>query len=248
MKLTYGQIKALWIANGGAPSRADIMAAIAMAESGGNTEAHNTTPPDDSVGLWQINYFGSLRQGRTSAYGAPDKLLKDAPAQARAAIDISNNGQNLRPWSTFNDGAYQKYLDPSTPAADTLPLPGSPDYQPPHESEIGKDCLINIPVAGCVFKKSWGYALLGAIEIGAAGVVVLFGVAILVGGSVVRALPNPVLQGLSTGVGVRVPARGVARATPAEVESAPPTVVVESSRPTPQRDAIERPQREAITR
>jgi len=261
VKLSYGDIKALWIANGGAPSRADIMAAIALAESGGNTEAHNTRAPDDSVGLWQINYFGSLRQGRTSAYGTPEKLLKDPAAQARAAIDISSNGQNLQPWSTFTSGAYQKYLDPSVPPS-TLPLPGSPGYTPPTSADLGGsqatagDCLISAPVVGCLFQKSWGFALLGGLELGVAGVVVLFGVAILVGGAAARALPSPVLQGLATGAGVRAATRPVATvpaapAAPTSAVESSPTIVVESSRQAPQapqRDAIERPRREAITR
>lgn len=187
VKLSYGDIKALWIANGGAPSRADIMAAIALAESGGNTEAHNTTAPDDSVGLWQINYFGGLRQSRTSQFGTPEKLLKDPAAQARAAIVVSSNGQNLTPWSVFLHGTYKKYLDPSIPAS-TLPLPSS--GQSPTAEDLGApsatsgDCLISLPVVGCVLPKSGAYAVLGAVEIGAAGLIILFGVAILVTGSV----------------------------------------------------------------
>ena len=187
-RLSYGQIKQLWIANGGAPSRADIMAAIAMAESGGNVAAHNPNPPDDSWGLWQINYYGALRQPRTSAYGSPERLAADPNAQARAAIDISNNGQNLQPWSTFTDGAYKKYLSPSTPADPSAPVQsiGLGDL-PPGTSGTGtteQGCLIPLPLNTCLLNQHQGYAALGAIELGVGGLLILGGIAILLTGGI----------------------------------------------------------------
>ena len=94
---TYQQIEKLWTDNGGNPLAAPIMAAIAIAESGGSSTAHNTKPPDNSVGLWQVNYYGSLAPSRTSQYGTPDQLLADPNRQAQAAISISSNGTNLKP-------------------------------------------------------------------------------------------------------------------------------------------------------
>lgn len=110
MRMTFEQIRELWLVNYGAPEWADTMAAIALAESGGRTDAHNATPPDDSYGLWQINYLGKLNAPRTERYGTPEQLLADPDRQARAAIDISSNGRNLRPWSTFTNGAYRRHL------------------------------------------------------------------------------------------------------------------------------------------
>ena len=98
--LTFGQIEALWISNGGDPAWAPTMAGIALAESGGNTASLNNNPGtgDYSVGLWQINYFGDLLSGRTAAYGSPAALQADANAQARAAISILGGGPGITAW------------------------------------------------------------------------------------------------------------------------------------------------------
>jgi hypothetical protein len=82
--------------------------AIALAESGGRPTAHNRTPPDDSYGLWQINYYGNLRASRTAAYGPPEGLF-DPEKAARAAFAISSGGRNFTPWTTYTSGAYLLY-------------------------------------------------------------------------------------------------------------------------------------------
>ena len=107
--LTNAQIQALWIANGGKPSAAPLMAAIAQAESGGNVSAHNTKAPDNSVGLWQINYYGGLNAPRTQSFGTPAALLSDANKQAKAAVSIYNS-QGLSAWSTYTSGSYKQFL------------------------------------------------------------------------------------------------------------------------------------------
>src|ERR1019366_6965815 len=98
--LSFNQIQALWISNGGNPGWAPLAAGIAIAESGGNYTSLNNTPAtgDYSVGLWQINYYDGLLASRTAAYGSPAALQGDANAQAKAAIKLSNNGSNLGPW------------------------------------------------------------------------------------------------------------------------------------------------------
>lgn len=113
-QLTFGQIRDLWLSVGGPTGAADTAAAIAIAESGGRTDAHNPVPPDDSYGLWQINYLGNLRAPRTARYGAPAALLADPMLQARAALDISGGGTNFKPWSTFTSGAYLRYMPNKT--------------------------------------------------------------------------------------------------------------------------------------
>jgi hypothetical protein len=98
------------------------MAAIALAESGGNDQAANTTPPDASYGLWQINYYGPLYPSRVLAYGTPQQLLASPQRQAAAAVNIAAGGAGLHAWSTYSSGAYLRYLSglPSTvPAAST---------------------------------------------------------------------------------------------------------------------------------
>lgn len=90
--------------------------AIAGAESGYNPTSHNTKPPDDSVGLWQINYYGNLRPGRTATYGPPEALL-DPTANARAAYAISSGGNNFGAWTTYTSGAYRSHLSEAAAAA-----------------------------------------------------------------------------------------------------------------------------------
>jgi hypothetical protein len=69
---------------------AQALAGIAMAESSGNTADLNddSTTGDYSVGLFQVNYFDKLREGRTQAYGSPEQLAQDPLQQAAAAIAI----------------------------------------------------------------------------------------------------------------------------------------------------------------
>lgn len=88
-----GQLESLWIDNGGNPSSAFIAAEIAEAESGGNATAIS---PTNDRGLWQINYPS---HGPILATFNPD-------GNARAAIEISDNGTDWQPWTTFQTGAY----------------------------------------------------------------------------------------------------------------------------------------------
>lgn len=92
---TYAQLMSLWIQAGGSKLNAAMAAAIAMAESGGNP---NSTDDDSNGtadrGLWQIN----STHGSLSSY--------DPLTNARAAVQLSNNGTTWRPWCTaYSDGA-----------------------------------------------------------------------------------------------------------------------------------------------
>lgn len=126
--LSFAQLEQLWLQAGGSQASAPVAAAIALAESGGHPSSLNNTPStgDYSVGLWQINYFGNLYPGRTAAFGPPDALT-DPLANARAAVTVSNGGNNFDPWSTFLSGAYKQYL-PATATlvskSDPFGLPG----------------------------------------------------------------------------------------------------------------------------
>lgn len=93
--LSVDEIKALWIQAGGNPQNAAIAAAVALAESAGKTDAAPVNG-NGSVdrGLWQIN----------SVHGAQSTL--DPLGNARAAVAISDNGANWKPWCTaYTDGA-----------------------------------------------------------------------------------------------------------------------------------------------
>jgi Lysozyme like domain len=86
----------LWEAEGGSPSEAFTAAEIAMAESSGQQNATNGNSNGTvDRGYWQVNSVW----GPLSTY--------DPAANARAAIQISQNGANWGPWTTYNSGAYQ---------------------------------------------------------------------------------------------------------------------------------------------
>jgi hypothetical protein len=93
------ELEQLWRDAGGDPSEAHLAAAIAMAESGGRSDAvgHNPNGTVDR-GLWQVN----------SIHGAGSTL--DPADNARAAVAISRNGTNFTPWVTFTHDKHLRYL------------------------------------------------------------------------------------------------------------------------------------------
>jgi LysM repeat protein len=86
-------LEALWEAAGGSYAEAFIAAEIAMAESGGQQYALS---PTNDYGYWQIN----------GSHG-PAMATFNPIGNARAAITISNDGQNWDQWTTYVTGAYQ---------------------------------------------------------------------------------------------------------------------------------------------
>lgn len=92
------------------PDNAKKAAAVAWAETKGNPNAHNTTPPDDSWGLWQINLYGNLASRvHTLGLKAPSDLLNPV-TNAKAMAVISAHGTNFGPWSTYGGADYQAAL------------------------------------------------------------------------------------------------------------------------------------------
>ena len=102
-RYSYGQLKTLWVLAGGAPSLAPTMAAIAMAESGGLTSAHN---PSGASGLWQIEIPVNAQYVPGGAANVYNPL-----ANARGAVAIERV-QGLGAWVTYSSGAYRQYLQP----------------------------------------------------------------------------------------------------------------------------------------
>lgn len=114
-----------------------ILAAIAGPESGYDMHVINDTPStgDYSVGLWQINYLGSLYAERSAAYGTPLEMVRDGlHRQARAAAGVYAS-QGFMAWSTtYTSGAWRQYVGGGgplgSPGGGTLPSPpvnGGPD-------------------------------------------------------------------------------------------------------------------------
>ncbi|MFC0431737.1 type VII secretion target [Kutzneria buriramensis] len=96
--------------------------AVALAESHGDTGIHGdvnlqTGTWGPSVGLWQIR---SLNPGHGTA---AEQALRNAQANAdpatnaRHAYQISHQGNNFRPWSTYTNGAYRNYLNQARTAS-----------------------------------------------------------------------------------------------------------------------------------
>jgi hypothetical protein len=80
------------------------MAAIAWVESAntGIPNIVNNTPAtgDYSVGLWQINYYGSnASRASNPIFGSPSSLAQNVAQQARAAAYLWANGAGLSNWA-----------------------------------------------------------------------------------------------------------------------------------------------------
>lgn len=89
-----GQLARLWMQAGGDPGQAQLMAAIALAESGGNPGAQN---PSGATGLWQI--LGNPFPGN-----AMDPLTN-----ARMAV-AKYQSQGLGAWEAYTRGMHQQYM------------------------------------------------------------------------------------------------------------------------------------------
>ena len=91
--MTYSQVENTWVQAGGNPQAASMAAAIADAESGLNPNSNRTNPDGTtSIGLWLIPKNGTPP-------GSTDPI-----ANARAAIQLSNNGTDWTQWcSAWSD-------------------------------------------------------------------------------------------------------------------------------------------------
>jgi len=90
-----------------------ISIAVALAESQGWTRAVliNTDCSRDR-GVWQINSYWHSE--------VPDDQAFDPAGCATAAYNISSGGSNWTPWTTYNNGAYQQYMDRARSAANQV--------------------------------------------------------------------------------------------------------------------------------
>lgn len=93
-------LEQLWINNGGPPAVAQTMAAIALAESGGNVGAVNKQ--SGAAGLWQI---------LPSAHPQFDvnRLTTDPNYNAKAAVAVYKS-QGFGAWSTYTSGVFRSFL------------------------------------------------------------------------------------------------------------------------------------------
>ena len=117
-RLTFAQLEALWINNGGNRSIAPVMAAIALAESSGiptNTNPHDNNGRQTSWGLWQIS---------DGTHNMPSPNILDPNANAKAAV-AKYRVQGLSAWGTYTSGAYRQYLQNGVKPDNNVPSGGS---------------------------------------------------------------------------------------------------------------------------
>ena len=102
--LSKDEIKTLWTGHGGAADKANLAAAIAMAESSGRTFITSPNPDGgQNVGLWQLDTKG-VGAGHTISE------LQDPPTNARITIMATANGTNWSHWESYTKKRYEKYL------------------------------------------------------------------------------------------------------------------------------------------
>lgn len=124
MALSPSEIAAAAKAGGFTGTQIPIATAIALGESGGNPHAHNSTPPDDSYGLWQINMYGSMGPSRRTQFGiSSNEQLYDPVTNAHAAFLIYQ-GQGWKAWSVYSSGKYLSHLGVAQSADSSVSVPG----------------------------------------------------------------------------------------------------------------------------
>jgi hypothetical protein len=181
--ISYAAAEGYWIAAGGPADQAATAAAIAEAESSLIPDNTQQGQPYATTGwgLWQITPGDSEPQ-----YGT-DSALNDPLTNAKAAVaKYKSAGNNFSPWTTYEDGAYKRYLNTST----TPDTTASGSSSTAGGSNINaSDCLISAPSidlyvtslgGGCIVPMSWGRALLGGALIAASGLITLATLAMLV--------------------------------------------------------------------
>lgn len=97
------------------------MTAIAMAESGGRTQAFNPEGLDKSYGLFQVNMHGNLGPARMKQFGLQkESQLFDPATNVKAAKQILGS-QGLGAWSVYKSGKYKEFLPQAQQAAQATP-------------------------------------------------------------------------------------------------------------------------------
>lgn len=100
---SQSDLQSLWVQAGGDSAVAPLMSAIAMAESGGNPQATNSS--SGACGLWQIHPC------QNGAY--------DPMTNAQMAVG-KYNSQGLAAWSAYTNGAYKQYYNGGTTSSNSL--------------------------------------------------------------------------------------------------------------------------------
>jgi len=197
-KYTYSQLEGLWINAGGSKKTAPIAAAIAEAESGGNSDATSSNPDGgENVGPWQLD-----TRGKGSGYSVAQ--LKDAATNAKVAVAGSRNGTDWSAWATYVSGAYKQFMSGKTTPDTNVPTPTTLTAAiDPYQADT---CMVSfpgieVPVLGnlgkfCLLSKSEARAWIGAGVLAGGVLLALPGLALVAAAAGMKALgaAGPVLS------------------------------------------------------
>lgn len=207
-KFTAGQMTAIAEKVGFNKNDAKIMGAIGMAESSGDSNAHNDNPAtkDDSYGLWQIN----MRYHTHKELQIHDNKDLFIPLQnADAAHRIFKN-EGFKAWSTYKNGDYKKYLskaDADKATQDELnknPMESSPigealdngiDISNPFSAvfELAND--VGKAASWISTPSNW----LRVLYVVGGGVVIIAGIAYLAKDTAIQGVAGSAIKGLKSG-------------------------------------------------
>ena len=126
---------------------AKLAAAVAMAESSGNSGAHNDNvrTGDNSYGLWQINMLGRMGPERKKQFGlSSNEQLFDPLTNAKAAYKISG-GSNFSAWTTYKDGKHLKFLPKANKGGDVSRISSNNTYLPKQPSKYNTKAIETYP-------------------------------------------------------------------------------------------------------
>ena len=126
--LNYSELVSLAKGAGFNQEQAVTMAAIAMGESSGRTNAHNPNAKtgDNSYGLWQINMLGRMGPERRRMFNIQsDEDLWDPAVNAKAAYKLYQM-QGFGAWSVYKSGAYRQFLTGAQQASGAPAAQSSP--------------------------------------------------------------------------------------------------------------------------
>jgi Lysozyme like domain len=171
---SYAQLEQLWINNGGSKAMAPLAAAIAEAESSGQSKVTSSNPDGGTnVGPWQLDTLG-----KGSGYSVSQ--LQDPNTNARVAVSASSDGADWSAWETYVTGAYKPYLSNSTPPDPSVPAGGSGVVL---ASAGGPSTCVIGPLPHtslCLLDKSQARAVIGGACLVAGALIILPGLIILV--------------------------------------------------------------------
>lgn len=183
---TYAQLEGLWINNGGSRATAPIAAAIAMAESSGESAVTSSNPDGGTnVGPWQLD-----TRGVGAGYSVAQ--LQNPNTNAAIAVKGSANGTDWSDWATYASGAYRAFMNNGTTPDANVPgggAAGAATTAATASNQGGSSaCLVGFPgFAGigsfCVVSKSQARGVIGATLMATGGLVGVVGLLILAAAS-----------------------------------------------------------------